>query len=471
MSLFDPWDESSTVAVWMTPESLASSGFKNSILRGSISDVRIAANFYESRLENPEFVRCFFDRTDLRDCQIKQGKFNDCKFTTGTIIGTTFIRCTFEDTQIDSYAIHDCFFIDCSFVNCKVMGSMIRYSPFMHCDFSALIGSNRVFDECLFQNSRFRDSAIDMDIVLNNFGLTIEWLTSDQLKAKETTPNATSIAKDSNILDHLESATHSAISRFRFDYYKIGTLNSPRQSFQEMLRADAWVSSIRTPRALNRMIDSFYKFIKHEFDSGRAPLYYVVNLHNLTKSLYDLATSRGLDELAQATVGVHVETGRLISNAEEAMHDWLSSDFDTLYLVSNSDQNYTELNEIGRFLTARSETASFVIRPPNSPLIMEIFSAFDSVVVILSLLFLTRLNFEIVGPSSPSESRMLSKPEDKALTTSTDRRLTISLEKGKFSMTAGIFGEKLVHLCVEIDLAMIKKIRSNIAKILRDLDE
>src|SRR6185436_7835745 len=115
-------------------------------------------------------------------------------------------------------AAHSCDFHRVQFTNCDLTNLLVKSSRFSECVFDNCITSNKICEMSTLFDVTFLRTAIQIETILNNFGLT-----SDRLHDSPIRSGRVREAHGSLSIDHLtslvESEKGSALERLSLEYF------------------------------------------------------------------------------------------------------------------------------------------------------------------------------------------------------------------------------------------------------------
>nr|VFJ93237.1 MAG: Pentapeptide repeat-containing protein [Candidatus Kentron sp. LFY] len=420
---------------------IQSQEIKNSVLTGTYNRNHTIrpANIVISKMSRFCSQDGLLQYVDFKDSYISDSSFNNTAFDYGAIIncdfsGVTFNKCTFHNVSITGTD-----FTSARFIDCKLDHMVIESCRFKLCEFINCTTSNKLFEFCLFSETTFRSTNLQVQTIINNFGLTNSALDSCLIRNK-------SINEDYSILDeetlfNIEVSTE--LERFKLLYYLDDTIvTSGSDEFDKTFEPTSWVKTAQIPLTFTNLLSLYQEFLFDLYDKGTCCILPIIKLHSLTGTLIE---SQNLNKTALTAIyGIHMALASVVEEYLSLIsHTARNLANPIIFLTSGPiDKNYYIDNLSPIFDDPRINIVE--IRKHNSP--NELFISWETIQAALPLIAIflaSRFKFEIKKLSKAASNDNVNSLVDKDTVSGCTQSL-IPLDKC-FQLQIG-FDEKQAYL-------------------------
>ena len=257
---------------------------KSCVIKGVINERHTItpANIVLSKVEECSFIGANLEYVDIKDTLILNSKiqntsfdfgafinsefevltFNNCKFHNVSITGSNFKTVIFLDCDLSNMVIESCKFEDCKFINCKT--------------------SNKLFELCLFSNITFEKTNIQIQTIIENFGITHESIINSSIRDKTINEDFSIINKEK--LADLDNLT--VVERWNADYYlNPNVLLEGTSSLDALFDINNWNKTARIPQTFSNLVALLSEFFQHNYEIGKCSIFNILKLHSFTNSI------------------------------------------------------------------------------------------------------------------------------------------------------------------------------------------
>lgn len=344
-----------------------------------------------------------FDYVDFKDCNFKGSTFLNASFDYGAIINNVFQDCIFEKAHFHNMSVTESKFSRVSFINCDLKNMIIKGCNFYECEFINCETSNKLLEECTLFNCKFRETDIQTETITENFGLAKQGLINSKIRSGRVRDNHIFLG-DSHLTELLDQNDISPISRLRIAYFLNEEVFITGESLiDETFYIENWLKLCKIPSAFTNLIELYLEFLLYEYDRNKMPVYIILKFHDMTSRLVNQITLE--NELYKSVMGVHMTLSRIVEtflllvyeNSDEVKRPNFS-----LKVIGPLDLSYYQA-ELAPFIS--SEDIKIIdVRKANSPnILIFLWQNLESVVILLSLFFSTRLKIELSKYYTPKE--------------------------------------------------------------------
>lgn len=365
-------------------------------LEGSISDFTVPdrCNIIESQLvgfatENVDFSRCDFKDNGIINSEFSRTKFVGTGFVLNTVSKTRFSECNFFDT-----VIQNCEFYDVVFDGCDFTSLVIKDCVFTQCSFKRSKTSNKLFEMCLLNDCHFDETQLQIQTVLENFGLCSKQLTVS-LRSHRVDHQHTLL--DCAALEEMLSSEVHPLARLALHYFIVGDLRDGSEHLDSALNVGYWIRTQSTIGSFSIVLTKLCEFLLRLHENNELAYLPLVQLHAVTSALaLALPTDIRMRQAEFAVYGAQLSIARQIEDlgicvqkfTETKKRNW------TFLVEAKHPKSYfkRELPEL--FRRGLPRIVSLV--PHNSP--WEMLLSFPSSAVVgsfLALFFATRTRIEL----------------------------------------------------------------------------
>ncbi|MCM5554142.1 pentapeptide repeat-containing protein [Pleomorphomonas sp. NRK KF1] len=360
-------------------------------------DVHSAAfknNFQRCAFRNCSINSCRWREVDFKDCAFTSTVFFDCDLSGGSTVSCTFSKCRFVDCDFTGAAFHECIYNDCLFERCKFQTSMIRNSRLSRCSFSSCETSNKLFDGCLLFDNIFNETRLDFRSIIDNFGLTIQQISSILIRNDRSYPGSTQHEFHDSVYEYKEL---NPFEIFRLSFYLGGSEFSDGAILDSVFDPKSWTFMVRAPVNFSRLLQDFADFILFLYDGSSCPSLLVLKLSILSDEIWSTFAEKYEDaHLAQTAAGIHLQCLQRLDLLEQVSQLIASNGGNRIVYRSFDDADDEQIAAVANDLSKKLKDASVSIRPRNSPVDI-VFTIGNSVTLLLGIyIFLnTRTRFQL----------------------------------------------------------------------------
>jgi hypothetical protein len=381
------------------PEDEASSrDVVDRLVTGKVKNKRFRANFLRCAFREAIVTDVDFDGVDFKDTSLVHSEFHDSALTDGSTVSCTFSECTFVRCKFTGAAVHDSLYRQCTFVDCDFQHSMLRNSSVQECHFERCKTSNKLFEGCRVYENDFVETWLDFAAIMDNFGLDNAQLAIDWLRANRSSPEnqrfpAEEKITDASWVDHL-----TPFDRIKLQYYLSGGLLEGGAEADATFRLESWMSLVRAPVNLARLLQDFSDFIFRRYQADLLDSIFVLKLAGLAHIIW---TGLGDDpehaQLGQTGAAIYLQCLRALADLEVLLRESLSDgDFNRVIYRSFDDASDVAIAGLAQTLGVLLPEGDIRILPRNSPLDI-VFSGLShqNVAFLLTLFFATKTRLQI----------------------------------------------------------------------------
>jgi len=252
----------------------------------------------------------------------------------------------------------------------------------------------------------FLRTAIQIETILNNFGLT-----SDRLHDSPIRSGRVREAHGSLSIDHLtslvESEKGSALERLSLEYFLTHTLLNGSPRLDQSLDIARWSRIYRNPGSFIELLDKFAEFLVYLYDEDRLAMHGIILLHHVTGTLADaISPEENLHRVAISLGGTHLILSRIVEGLLEGLD--LASQFfkNSVVFLVDGPEDPTFFQDMLEPWMQNEGVAISRLRPRNSPLSLELTGVDATALLPIIAVFLaTRTKLEITRLRTRLERR------------------------------------------------------------------
>ena len=347
-----------------------------------------------------------FSECDFKDSLLNRATFSGCKFDGGTFATTFFSETEFRECTFYNLAAHSCDFHRVQFNNCDLTNLLVKSSRFSQCSFENCITSNKICEMSTLFDVTFSRTAIQIDTILNNFGLTSDCLHDSQIRSGRVREAHSSLS-----IEHLtalvESDQRSALERLSLEYFLTHTLLNGSPRLDQSLDITRWSRIYRNPGSFIELLDKFAEFLVYLYDENRLALHPIILLHHVTGTLADaISPGENLHRVVISLGGTHLILSRIVEGFLEGL-DLASQCFknSVVFLVDGPEDPAFFQDMLEPWLQNEGVVISR-LQPRNSPLSLELTAGDAAALLPIIAVFLaTRTKLEITRLKTTLEQR------------------------------------------------------------------
>lgn len=394
--------------------------FKNDLIRYRITGTippgtnPNVANFIGCELYDITADGLDFSECDFKDTLIKGAVFSGCSFDGGTFATTFLSETEFRRCTFDNHAAYGCDFRRVHFIDCDLTNLLIKSSRFSQCTFENCVTSNKICEMSTLFNVAFLDTAIQLETITDNFGLTSDDLKNSPVRSTRAREPHLHLS-DEELKALLNFQKLSALERLTLEYFFEHTLINGSLLLDESLNIGRWTRLYKNPGSFVELLDKFAEFLIHLYDDNKLTAHPILLLHHVTSTLTNsLPSGEDLHRVAMSLGGVHLILSRIV---EEYL---LILDLTSLraagsvtFLAEGPDDPEYFREELGPWLGAGDVQIARLQR--NSPLSIELTASELSALLPLIAVFLAmRVKLEITRLKSTLEKEPAPKAGKKS---------------------------------------------------------
>jgi uncharacterized protein YjbI with pentapeptide repeats len=395
-----------------SPEEFFKNDLVNYRLTGTIPqgpDFRIV-NFVGCILHDVRADGVDFSECDFKDSLLNGATFSSCKFDGGTFATTFFSDTEFRECTFYNLAAHSCDFRRVQFINCDLTNLLVKSSRFSQCSFENCITSNKICEMSTLFDVTFSNTAIQIDTIVNNFGITSDHLHHSQIRSGRVREAHSSLS-----IEHLtalvESEKGSALERLSLEYFLTHTLLNGSPRLDQSLDITRWTRIYRNPGSFIELLDKFAEFLIYLYDENRLALHAIILLHHVTGTLADaISPGEKLHRVAISLGGTHLILSRIVEEFLQGL-DLASQSFKNsiVLLVDGPEDPAYFQDALGPWIQNEGVVISR-LRPRNSPLSLELTASNAAALLpVLAVFLATRTKLEITRLRTTLEQRSTGK--------------------------------------------------------------
>jgi uncharacterized protein YjbI with pentapeptide repeats len=355
-----------------------------------------SGNFVECRFEGVELENINFARCDWKDCYVYDTTFLDCNLGSASLITNSFetcrfVRCRFPDTGISNSSFRDCSFELCDFTNVVMKSNRVDRTLFSKCK-----TSNRIIESSLLIDTHWVEMALEIGLLLGNFGLR-------EADLEKCTFYRKTANREARVLDLSELGVESdlqlsPIERFRVAFFRTGTAEGDADALENTLNPRNWVGDAIIESSFGALLTNFTQFLLALYNADHLPAYAILRLHTHNFELLEwLAGQEELLSLYQIAAGVHLTLTREVDSFASLLQVMVDAfgQSHVIHIEANGplekafyEQLFEELGLIG----VRIES----VTPRNSPVELSIpFLDYSTSMALVAIVLASRTKFEL----------------------------------------------------------------------------
>lgn len=453
--------------------------FQDTVLTGAMHDCGVAGpcNVVRSVLDGVEANRIQFERCDFKDTSIRDSVFKDSalghsSWLYNSVNNTRFERCSFTDMSLQNSD-----FQDTVFEGCDLRNIIIKACRFDRCEFIDCTTNNKVFETTRFSECVFRDTQLQIESILENFGLSRSQYEGSVRSGRAD--RSFKLLSDQDLRAWGTKRSIHPLGAVSIQYFLSETLLTGSPALDRAADLKLWMPSFRTANSFTATLDHWIEFLLWLFERNQASMHTLLAFHSMTDQLIRLleahaSTQQGaLGRLS----GAHLSLARAIDVYLELLEACLSAfPTEVTLLVEGHGTPAYYYDTLGPMFERSGAQITRVV-PHNSPWDLTIsFGPASSALLFMAFFLATRTSFELTKVRSAVESRSLGNAAlagvgaAAASTSSTLVSLRLGLGKTPpgspgLRLKAFLPGNLLAEFKLEVSSKQIAKIR----KVLKDL--
>lgn len=380
----------------LAPEEVFGKELRRVRLRGKVANFKVSdrCNVLESQLvtletETVDFSGCDFKDNSFSHCQFIDTKFVGTGFVLNTVSKTFFAGCNFYDT-----VVQNCEFYDVEFRECDFTSLVIKDCTFSNCRFVRCRTANKVFEMCLLNQCRFVETELQVQTVVENFGLRASEVETVLRSDRLDHPHEPA---DRPAVERLLESERRPLARLALFYYLNGDLTDGSEHLDAALEVGYWIRSQSTVGSFSIVLTRLCEFLMQLHERNELAYLPLLQLHTVTGALaMAVPPDTRMRQAEFAVYGVHLSVGRQIDGFIESLQriketrrrNW------TFLVEGKHPRSFyrTELNEFFR----RGRPRILSLRPHNSPWEMALsFGSTGGVAAFMALFLATRTRVEL----------------------------------------------------------------------------
>lgn len=334
------------------------------------------------------------NKVDWKDSNLRKCSFITTSFDLGAVINCNFSECSFTECHFDNMSITGATFYDTEFVNCDITHMVIESCQFFNCSFKNCKTSNKVFEHCLLLDCIFVNTDIQIQTILENFGLEKGQLNNCNVRSASTDENFEFLSYHAilSICDK-DNSIHNFF-KFKLEYFlnpKI-TLNGSIL-FDNIFRIGEWLPLCKVQTTFINMFKLFHDFFIILFENNRTPIFTIYKLKELTGWLSSHELIKNNFELYPTIIGFDLGLSRIISQTlliikekSETLEGKIS-----LLVEGPLDKNFY-YSILTKGIKGNFQITKLIKQ--NSPNILEITAISSVIIQFVALFVVTRVKAE-----------------------------------------------------------------------------
>jgi hypothetical protein len=329
------------------------------------------SNFQNTKFDNSSIINSFFTNV----------VFNNCSFYFVSITGTYFESVVFENCNLNNMVIESCKFFDCKFINCHT--------------------SNKLMEQSLLFNSTFLNTEIELDTIINNFGLSCEQFNNSKIRKISEYPNYNYISTIDlgNILreDYLLD-----VEKFKIEYF----LNSNiffegSDLLDSIFKIENWLLvSEAHETTFSNNLNLFYDFLCFNYEHNKMAIWPLLRYHHLTGLLSKIIRRNSALHNTHYPVlmGIHMALSRYMELFCYLVEEYVKLQSNPLvFLVEAGPLDKSYYRSLLNPLFTNSDIEIMKIVKHNSPneLFIQCLDVVNCLTPITALFLATRVKLDI----------------------------------------------------------------------------
>lgn len=348
-------------------------------------------NIVQCRVDDFGSLNADLEYVDFKDSSITNSNFKDSSFDYAAFINCNYENVQFEQCHFHNVSITGCEFYNVTFLNCKLDHMVIESCKFYNCNFFDSTTSNKLFEICLFTDCRFDRTDIQIQTILDNFGLSNSDLIDSKIRSK--TVNEDFVFTDP--VAWRNENNPNKIQEFRLEFFVSSKcVLEGSEILDRTFALGSWLENARIPSTFNNQFTLFHEFLIELYDTGKSTLFPLIKLHALSSSLIN---AEGINKTVLSSIyGVHMTLSRFIERfLDLVVREANSADNPIVILVNGPVEPDYYMSELD-FIFNHVNLSILKVKKHNSP--NELLLSWDKIqdlLPLISLLLATRLKFEL----------------------------------------------------------------------------
>jgi hypothetical protein len=432
------------------------------IISGEHRQIAFHRNFLRCAFRDVLFEGTDFSRADWKDDSFINSEFVDADLSDSSTVSCTYSGCRFVRCSFKNAAFHECLYLDCSFVECNFSSSMIRNSLVNACRYERCTTSNKLFEGCRLFSNRFEDTTLDFAAIQDNFGLDAVQLPPDHVRESRSYPEVKKFPFDANLRAPTWLRQFPPFEQLKLQYYISGGELTGGNVADEVFEPATWLSQVRAPVNLVRLLQDFGDFTIRLFDDNRIPAVFMLKLASLSHSIWQGFNNKQEHTLlSQAGAGMYLQCVRELSDLDGAISNQLAKGVpEIVTLRSFDDASDEDIAVVHHELCTVLPSVDIRITPRNSPVDLIIgHMSYGAAIFLFTLFFSTKTKIELLklrmeaGASPVGSDPLLSV----AVGGAKDVGLTSA-----FSLQSAMPGSLLLRIDISYSSALVERLRKAI---------
>jgi uncharacterized protein YjbI with pentapeptide repeats len=352
-------------------------------------------NIINCDLQGFSTISVDFDYVDFKDCNIKESKFTNASFDFGAIINNVFNDCIFEKGHFRNMSVTESKFSHVKFIDCDLKDMIIKGCTFHNCAFINCETSNKLIEASTLFNCLFQKTDIQLETITENFGLTDQSIIDSQIRDRRLREKHVYLTFD-ELTKKLAQSETSPFSRLRIAYFlnsQIFITGDP--IIDETFLIENWLKLCKIPSAFTNLLGLYLEFVLFEYERNNLPGFVILKFHDMTSKLVNQLALQ--HDLYKSVMGVHMTLSRLVETFLLLLYEnanQVKKNVFALKVIGPLEVDYYK-GELEYFLHPTGIEID-AVRKANSPNILTfVWQNLEAVVILISLLFSTRLKIEL----------------------------------------------------------------------------
>lgn len=221
---------------------------------------------------------------DIKDCLIKDSKFKFANCNVTALMSNIVTNTTYEECSFHNSSFTDTTFENVLFKNCNLKSLVIKRCNFFNCEFTSCQTSNKLIEHCVLENTRFSDIDLQLETILENFGLTDSAFSNVRIRIGERKlARIAALRKISELSSGSSALTSLEILNLKF--FVEGQFERCGNELDSALEIRSWLPLCRIPSTLGNLLWCFTSFLINKYEDEKLPLSPLLRLYYITSQL------------------------------------------------------------------------------------------------------------------------------------------------------------------------------------------
>lgn len=240
------------------------------------------------------FYNTIFDNSAIINSIFQNVEFRNCRFHCSSITGSVFRNVTFYECNLCNLVMENCHFYDCSFAKCET--------------------SNKLIEQSFLFNSTFESMSIDIDTIIDNFGISQVHMTNIKIKDRKKHLNSVGEIDIERLKRSLEeNNNHSKVDKFRIAYFlDYQILNTGGRYIDDVFEVQPWLENCKNSATFSNTLSLFYEFLSYNYEHNKIMLWPLLKFYYLTSNLVQVIQLHGQTIMYPIIMGIHMATVRYV---------------------------------------------------------------------------------------------------------------------------------------------------------------